>query len=146
MEIQIKRFKDFSLEQLYQILKLRVDVFVVEQDCPYPEIDNLDQQAIHVFIDSQEEIIGYLRIYKKAQNEVGIGRVITHVNYRKKGISRKLMEAALDYIKNEKISDAIYLQAQDHLINFYMSFGFLKKSDPYLEDGIPHVDMTLDLS
>ena len=145
MSIEIKKFDALSNTELYQIMKLRVDVFVVEQNCPYPELDNLDQSAIHFFIPSDNGVNGYLRIYFKSETQVAIGRVITHHDFRKKGISRMLMQQALQWINAQSNIKSIYLQAQQHLVNFYGSFGFEEQSDMYLEDGIPHVDMTLNL-
>lgn len=144
MEIQIKRFHQLSLDELYQILKLRVDVFVVEQNCAYPELDNLDQGAQHLFYSENGNVVSYLRIYYPSAERAAIGRVVTLNEYRGKGLSRKMMKEALVFLQNESGISAIYLQAQEHLSAFYESFGFEKTSDTYLEDGIPHVDMEKD--
>lgn len=144
MKIQIKKFHQLSLDELYEILKLRVDVFVVEQECAYPELDDLDQKADHVYVLSEDEIISYLRIYYPEPNKAAIGRVVTKAKSRGKGLSRKMMEAAMDFIEKNNSIDKMYLQAQEHLTKFYASFGFKEKSESYLEDGIPHVDMERD--
>ena len=141
MNIAIKKFDDLSIHELYAILKLRVDVFVVEQNCPYPEIDNQDQAAMHFFIKEEDVIKAYLRVYTKSAGCAAIGRVITHVEYRKDGLGRKLMSAAMTYLKAQSGVKKIYLQAQEHLSGFYGSFGFELTSEMYLEDDIPHVDM-----
>lgn len=141
MDNQIKRFHQLSLDELYQILKLRVDVFVVEQNCAYPELDDRDQEAHHLYLQDETTICSYLRIYYPEVTKAAIGRVVTSGKYRGQGLSRKIMESALHFLQGEKQIRSIYLQAQEHLSAFYASFGFEKTSDIYLEDGIPHVDM-----
>ncbi|MEO9803678.1 MAG: GNAT family N-acetyltransferase [Reichenbachiella sp.] len=141
MEIQIKKFRQLSLDELYEILKLRVDVFVVEQKCAYPELDNKDQHANHLIVSNGNQVVGYLRIYYPDPTRAAIGRVLTLESFRGQGLSRKMMEEALSFLQDKSKIETIYLQAQEHLSNFYASFGFEKTSDVYLDDGIPHVDM-----
>ncbi len=141
--IKIKPFNQLSLTELYAILKLRVDIFVVEQNCPYPELDGEDEKALHLFIKEAGEIASYLRIIIN-QPKTRIGRVITHKDYRGKKLSSKLMEEAMRYIAIHYPDKAITLSAQEHLQHFYAQFGFVSISDMYLEDGIPHVDMKFD--
>lgn len=141
MEIQIKKFRQLSLDELYEILKLRVDVFVVEQKCAYPELDNKDQHANHLIVSNGNQVVGYLRIYYTDPTRAAIGRVLTLESFRGQGLSRKMMEEALSFLQDKSKIETIYLQAQEHLSNFYASFGFEKTSDVYLDDGIPHVDM-----
>jgi len=143
MVIQIKKYRELSLDELYQILKLRVDVFVVEQNCAYPELDNRDQDADHLIAYNKESVSGYLRIYYPEDSKAAIGRVAISQDYRGQGLARKLMEVALDSLEINDKWKTICLQAQDHLLGFYESFGFKKKSDVYLEDGIPHINMEL---
>lgn len=143
MEIQIKRFHQLSLDELYQVLKLRVDIFVVEQECAYPELDDKDQDADHLIVAQANQIVSYLRIYYPESTRAAIGRVLTIESFRGQGLSRKMMESALGFLKKQNYIKSIYLQAQEHLANFYASFGFEKTSDVYLEDGIPHIDMEL---
>ncbi|WP_420580458.1 GNAT family N-acetyltransferase [Reichenbachiella sp.] len=143
MEIQIKKFHQLSLDELYQILKLRVDVFVVEQDCAYPELDDNDQVSDHFFIKTNDTIKAYLRVQTLNGEKAKLGRVVTAYDFRGNGSSRKLMYAALEAINNNRAIKKAELQAQDYLKGFYASFGFQKISDVYLEDGIPHVDMEL---
>lgn len=145
METLIKKFHQLSLDELYQILKLRVDVFVVEQNCAYPEIDDNDQDAMHLFIKSDHRVKAYLRILKTEETAAKIGRVVTSDDFRGNGSSRALMAEALQILRNDEKTTSVVLQAQDYLTGFYASFGFEKKSDIYLEDGIPHVDMGLVL-
>lgn len=145
MEIQIKKYHQLSLDELYQILKLRVDVFVVEQNCAYPELDDNDQLADHFFVKNDNKISAYLRVQVVEGDQAKIGRVVTAQNFRGNGSSRKLMDVALANIQKNQSVSKIVLQAQDYLTQFYASFGFEKTSEVYLEDGIPHVDMEMSL-
>ncbi len=140
MNFIIKDFNNLSLTELYSILKLRVDVFVVEQNCPYPELDGEDKEAVHLFIKEEGGIVSYLRIITR-QEKTRIGRVITHKDHRGKKLSSKLMEEAMEYIKKHFSDKVVTLSAQEHLQHFYGKFGFATVSEMYLEDGIPHVDM-----
>lgn len=145
MKKQIKKFHQLSLDEWYEILQLRVNVFVVEQSCPYPELDNKDQEADHMWFSEENKIVSYLRIYYPEQHHAAIGRVVTHVEHRGQGISRKMMEEALLFLKKQNGIAQVYLQAQEYLIPFYTSFGFQQTSPIYKEDGLPHVDMTLEM-
>jgi len=142
--IQIKSFQELSLEELYSLLKLRIDIFVVEQNCPYPELDNEDQNSIHFFYKEAREIIAYLRVIPKKAGNIRIGRVVTDKGYRGKKLSSQLMEEAMKYISENHPSKTITLSAQEHLQHFYAQFGFKSVSEMYLEDGIPHVDMEFE--
>lgn len=139
--IQIKIFQELTREQLYSILKLRVEIFVVEQNCPYPELDDEDQKSIHFFYEEGEIIIAYLRIIPTQADNIRIGRVVTHKDFRGQSLSSKLMETAMEFIKENHSNKKIMLSAQEYLQAFYARFGFEPVSNMYLEDGIPHVDM-----
>lgn len=139
--IQIKIFQELTREQLYSILKLRVEIFVVEQNCPYPELDDEDQKSIHFFYEEGEIIIAYLRIIPTQADNIRIGRVVTHKDFRGQSLSSKLMETAMEFIKENHSNKKIMLSAQEYLQAFYARFGFKPVSNMYLEDGIPHVDM-----
>ena len=139
--IQIKTFQELTLQELYSILKLRVDVFVVEQNCPYHEVDGADMPSIHFFYKEKEEVVSYLRVIPLDQELVKIGRVVTHAKFRGQKRSAQLMESALEYIHAQFPNKTIMLSAQAHLQHFYGSFGFDPVSEVYLEDNIPHVDM-----
>lgn len=143
MEIYIKKFNELTVDELYYILKLRVDVFVVEQNCPYNEIDGNDIKCYHVFYKENDKILSYLRIIPKGItfDELSIGRVAVSKNYRKLGLARKMLSFALCFIKDNLKENTIKIAAQTYLTNFYESLGFHKISEPYLEDGIPHVNM-----
>lgn len=139
------RFNQLGGLTLYQLLKLRTDIFVVEQECAYSELDDRDQEAIHALAYADQQLIGCLRVLPKNQSgDVAIGRVAVHADFRSHGIARRLMNEAIEHIRTQE-ETGIYLQAQAHLKKFYASFGFEKTSDVYLEDGIPHLDMHLSL-
>ncbi|MBB6454098.1 ElaA protein [Salirhabdus euzebyi] len=138
-----KEFEQLTVHELYAILKERVDVFVVEQNCAYPEIDNYDQVATHMFLIDEGEIKAYCRLLPSGSKyeEASIGRVLVKEKYRGKGYAIQLMERAVNIMMKEWNEKTIKLQAQAHLSNFYAQFGFEVKSDEYMDDGIPHVDM-----
>lgn len=138
-------FNELDNTSLYQLLKLRTDIFVVEQNCPYPELDNRDQDALHGLAYDGERLIGCLRILpRRSSGAVAIGRVAVQTDYRSNGVARKLLNEAITHIEKQGES-LIDLQAQAHLKRFYGSFGFKETSDVYLEDGIPHLDMQMNL-
>lgn len=138
-----KPFEKLTNDELYALLKLRVDVFVVEQDCPYPELDNYDQQAIHYFLKINEEFAAYVRILpsNSKYEEVSIGRVLVLKKFRRQGYAQQIMQKAIDYVMNEWKETRIRVQGQEYLKDFYSGFGFEQVSESYLEDGIPHIDM-----
>lgn len=142
---QVKRFNELTTDKLYQILKLRVDVFVVEQNCPYPEIDGLDQDCLHLFTEEAGVITSYCRLIPPGvlYNEPSIGRILVHPDYRKKALGRALVSKAIRVIKEAFNRGDIKIHAQVYLDDFYTSFGFKPVSDEYLEDGILHVDRVL---
>lgn len=145
MKWSIKKFNDLSVDELYRILEARVDVFIVEQACTYPDMDNYDQQSLHVFLENKGELIAYVRILPKNSKykEVSIGRVLVSKDYRRKGYAENIMNKAIDYIFTEWKEDTIIIQAQNYLKEFYSSLGFEQITDVYLEDGIPHIEMIL---
>lgn len=145
MSWMLKKYNDLTIDELYNILKERVAVFVLEQKCLYPEIDGKDKTAYHLFKEKNGEIIAYLRILPKGSvfNEVALGRVLVHKDHRGDGIARDLLDKAIHFVYDELNENRIRIQAQEYLLKFYASFGFTAISDTYLEDGIPHVDMIL---
>ncbi|MGM0641549.1 MAG: GNAT family N-acetyltransferase [Thermotogota bacterium] len=138
-----KSFEDLTKEELYEIIKLRVDIFIVEQNCPYPELDRKDYKAIHHFIKENSEIVAYLRILPKgvSYNEVSIGRFIVKEDKRGRGLAKKILQNAIDFVEKEMNETSIRLSGQKYLEKFYNSFKFDTVSDVYLEDDIPHVEM-----
>lgn len=143
MKYYIKSFSELTNNELYKLLKARVDVFVVEQACPYPEIDNYDQDAIHYFLKNKQDIVAMVRLLPSGTrySEASIGRVLVTKKYRNQGYAREIMEKALLFIRNEWKEAKIKLQAQVYLEKFYASLGFKRITEEYLEDNIPHVDM-----
>lgn len=138
-----KKFSELSQEELYEIIKLRIDIFVVEQNCPYPELDRKDYKAIHHFIKENNKIVAYLRILPKgvSYDEISIGRFIVKKDQRGRGLAKKILNNAITYIEKEIHETEIRLSGQKYLEKFYNSFGFDTVSDVYLEDDIPHVEM-----
>ncbi|WP_040330403.1 GNAT family N-acetyltransferase [Clostridium ihumii] len=143
MKIVVKRFNDLTNIELYEILKLRNEVFIVEQNCAYQDCDNKDFKSYHILSYDNENIVAYLRVLEKSvsYNEVSIGRVLVKKNYRGKGIARKNMLYAMLFIEDKLKEDRIRISAQQYLLEFYKSLGFKVVSDIYLEDNIPHVEM-----
>jgi len=145
MELVIKAFNELSIEELYEILRVRTEVFVVEQNCPYQEVDGIDQSSYHVFLKEGKKIVAYLRVfYRDEKNKIiQIGRVLT--TKRRSGLGTKIMMAGITIAKEKMNGKSIYIEAQVYAIPFYEQFSFEVCSDEFLEDGIPHVKMILDL-
>lgn len=144
MNFLIKQFNELTTTELYALLALRSEVFVVEQNCVYQDLDGIDQQSIHLLFYNDLDLIGTLRIVPKGliYNEIAIGRVCLAQNYRLKGNGKALMQAGIEYVmKGEK--QAIRISAQAHLEKFYTNLGFKSTEKAYLEDGIPHIEMVL---
>jgi|TARA_B100001094_G_C18190002_1_gene806495 ElaA protein len=140
LELHCTNYSEISKNQLFAILNLRISVFVVEQNCPYQEIDQSDLIANHVFGKVDDHIMAVGRFYKK-NNTVFIGRIAIEKRYRNNGYARELMIFILNNIKKEFPNLEVVLSAQEYLINFYHSLGFKKQGNIYLEDGIPHLKM-----
>jgi len=142
MQTIVKSFRELSVDELYDILLLRARVFVVEQDCVYNDIDGLDKDAIHVFIKEGDDTVGCLRVFKRNEDTVQIGRVVTSPEKRGTGLGAVLMSEAVKIAKENFPRLKMYLEAQMYAIGFYQKFGFNVASEEFLEDGIPHVVMT----
>ena len=142
-----KIFSELNTEELYQILRLRSEVFVVEQDCIYQDIDNKDQKAIHLYFKENDEILAYTRIFKAGYyyENPSIGRVVVSKKNRGKDVGKKIMIDSIEYIKQNMEGKKIELSAQKYLDKFYKDLGFYKTGEDYLEDGIPHQRMLFDL-
>ena len=142
-----KIFSELNTEELYQILRLRSEVFVVEQDCIYQDIDNKDQKAIHLYFKENDEILAYTRIFKAGYyyENPSIGRVVVSKKNRGKDVGKKIMIDSIEYIKQNMKGKKIELSAQKYLDKFYKDLGFYKTGEDYLEDGIPHQRMLYDL-
>ena len=148
MNSVIKKFSELSTEEIYNILKLRSEVFVVEQNCIYQDIDKKDQKAIHLFIEKNSEIIAYTRIFKKGdyyEENPSIGRVVVCKKERGKNLGKEIMKKAIYYVKENMDEKKIELSAQKYLDKFYKELQFYPEGEDYLEDGIPHQRMFYDL-
>ncbi|WP_196887106.1 GNAT family N-acetyltransferase [Aureivirga sp. CE67] len=141
----LKTFDELSKEELYQLLKLRSEVFIVEQNCPYQDIDDLDQKAHHLYIYNKEntKIVAYSRLFNKGiyYEQAAIGRVLVSEEYRKYGYGHDLMKESKRVIKQLFTTSEIKIGAQLYLKKFYESHGFQQLGDSYIEDGIPHIHM-----
>jgi len=140
-----KKFDDLTSHELYSILQLRNEVFVVEQNCVFQDADDKDQSSFHLMGWLNNKLVAYTRLVppKIAYEEASIGRVVTLASLRKTGIGRELMERSIEKIKELFGNHSIKLGAQLYLKNFYESLGFIQSSDIYLEDGIEHIEMIL---
>ena len=138
-----KSFKDLTNEELYEISRLRQEVFVVEQNCPYQDADGKDLKSFHVEGKINGELIAYSRIVLPgvSYKEVSIGRVVTSPKARRTGAGKMLMKKTMGYIQKEFGNISIRIGAQLYLQKFYEGFGFVREGDEYLEDGIPHIIM-----
>jgi len=140
---EIKTWEELSTTELYQLLALRAEVFVVEQNCPYQDIDGKDLHSLHVLAwDDDHQLIAYSRLVKPGISyaEWSIGRVVTSMKVRRKGVGKLLMQRALSLL-DETARGAIRISAQCYLETFYQGFGFVSLGEPYLEDDIPHIEM-----
>lgn len=141
MELKIKRFNELTPDELYRIAKLRVDVFVVEQNCAYREFDDLDQDAIHVWLEEDGKILSYLRVLDRGvESEYpALGRVISAV--RGEGLGARIMQEGIKVAREVYNAEKIYLEAQTYATKFYEKQGFHVISDEFMMDGIPHYKM-----
>tara|TARA_X000001036_G_scaffold127316_1_gene120470 strand:+ start:16 stop:465 length:450 start_codon:yes stop_codon:yes gene_type:complete len=148
MNTVIKNFSELSTEEIYNILKLRSEVFVVEQNCVYQDIDEKDQKAVHLFLEKNNEIMAYTRIFKKGdyyEENPSIGRVVVSKKERGKKLGKEIMIKSINFIKKELKERKIELSAQKYLDKFYKDLDFYSEGEDYLEDGIPHQRMFYDL-
>lgn len=144
MELVVKHFKELSLEELVDIYKLRVAVFVVEQKCPYQEIDDADKKAYHLYLKDDDGIQAYARVLPAGITfeEVSLGRVIAIK--RRCGLGSQIVNAAIDIAKEKFNAQTIKIEAQVYAKGLYEKAGFVQISEPFLEDGIPHILMELN--
>ena len=143
MNFITKKFSELNTTELYEILQLRSEVFVVEQDCVYQDIDFKDQKALHVFSRKNNKIITYTRIFKPGDyfDKASIGRVLVVDSERKYGFGHDLMKASINAIDYFYRVTEITISAQKHLKKFYETHKFTQIGEEYLEDGIPHIRM-----
>ena len=146
METIIKHFTELTLDELYEIMKLRVAVFVVEQNCPYQELDDYDKDCYHIFFRDENGIAAYMRVLDKGRFEdVSFGRVISA--RRRCGLGTKLLAVGTEVAKEKYHAKRIMIGAQTYARSFYEQSGFVQiaGTDEYLEDGIPHIYMEMRL-
>ncbi|SIS38532.1 ElaA protein [Zobellia uliginosa] len=146
MKIQIKSFEELTTTELYELLKIRSEIFVVEQDCVYLDIDGKDQKALHVIGKRNNDIVAYTRIFKGGDyfEEASIGRVVVKASERKYGYGKEIVKASIHAIEYHFKERRIKVSAQLYLERFYHTLGFNQIGDGYLEDGIPHIAMIRD--
>ena len=147
MKITVFKYQDLGPDRLYEILKLRSEVFVVEQKCAYQDLDNKDEKALHLVGEKNNKIIAYTRIFKKGAffKNSSIGRVLVKKKYRNKDYGRKIMISSIEKLKKDPKEEIIEISAQKYLLKFYSELGFEKVGEEYLEDNIPHVKMILKI-
>lgn len=144
------RFDELSTKDLYRILQLRAEVFIVEQDCAYQDVDGYDQEGLHVMgqmsVGAEEQLVCYTRLIPPGVKYEGasISRVVTKKSARGGGVGKALMLSSLAFCKEHWPSKVITISAQAYLQKFYIELGFETVSEPYSEDGIPHIRMQLN--
>ena len=143
-----KNFDQLSNAELYAILHLRQKVFIVEQNCPYNDLDYSDQKAFHLLVHHDDELIGYLRAFAPGvkYKESSLGRIITSIKYRHQGIGKNITNEGISFLLEKFPDNNIVISAQHRLINFYQDLDFKKRGEVYLEDDIDHIEMCLDSS
>ena len=139
----ILSFEDLTNYDLYAVLKLRSEVFVVEQNCVYSDLDDKDQRSLHLLMKEKGKLIGYARILPPglSYDYPSIGRVVIHPEQRGRKLAHGLMTSCINFIYQEYDSKKIIISAQSYLKKFYTGLGFVQSGEEYLEDGIPHVKM-----
>lgn len=142
-----RSFAELTLAELYEILRSRQDVFILEQTCLYPDADGLDQDAHHLLgwhvVDGKRRLAAYLRCMAPGAKyaEMSLGRVLTTSSARGGGVGRQLLEQGIAHAERQYPGHRIRIEAQAHLTGFYGGFGFVAQGEPFIEDGIPHIDM-----
>lgn len=140
----LKPYYDLTLDEFHAIIKLRISVFVIEQNCPYPELDDKDKMAYHFYgINNNNKIIAYSRIFKPGDfyDEAAFGRVVVDLDFRNQNLGRELVKRTIDEMLKLAGKTTIKIGAQTYLKKFYTSFGFQQDGEEYIEDNIPHIHM-----
>ena len=141
MKLISKFFDELNTKELYELLKARAEIFVVEQNCVYQDLDDKDYQSLHVFFEESGRVEAYLRAFVKDEGVVQVGRVLTLEHG--KGLGAKLLKAGLKEVKEKFNPEKIFIEAQCYATGYYEREGFRICSKEFLEDGIPHVEMEL---
>lgn len=144
----IKHFDELTTRELYALLRLRNEVFIIEQNCPYLDLDEKDFACFHVLYYADDQLAGHTRLLPKgiSYDDVSIGRVATGTAYRGLGLGRQLMEASINGCYEKFGRSDIRISAQLYLLKFYQSLGFQEVGEPYDEDDIPHIEMVKPIS
>lgn len=141
----IKSYNQLCIDEFYEIIQLRIAVFIIEQNCPYQELDGKDQKSFHLMVRDKKtnKLLGTSRILPAgvSYDEVSIGRVASHPDYRDRKIGHVMMKACMKFIRDTMDNPKIRISAQSHLCNFYSKYGFVGTGKEYLEDDIPHTEM-----
>ena len=142
MRLEVKAWNQLSRKEINDIFSLRSEVFVIEQECIYQDVDGKDEKADHVLLFVNNELVGYSRVFNENIyfKEASFGRAVVKKNHRGEGYGHLLVEKSLEHLKTNKQSP-IKISAQSHLKEFYSSHGFAAKGEEYMEDGIPHTAM-----
>ena len=143
MELFIRRFEELSAGELYDILQARAAVFVVEQTCPYQDLDGMDRESTHIYYKEDGKIAAYLRVFRLDDTTAKIGRVLTV--RRGQGLGLPLLEAGIEVCRKMDGVTSVYIEAQSYAVGFYEKAGFRVVGEEFLEDGIPHKGMRLEL-
>ena len=144
MKLEVKPWSELSRKEINDIFSLRSEVFIVEQNCAYQDVDGKDNKADHILLSINDELVGYARVFNENTcfKEASFGRAVVKKKHRGEGYGHLIVEKALEYLKESKQSP-IKISAQSYLKNFYSSHGFVAKGEEYMEDGIPHTAMYL---
>ena len=144
MNLEVKPWNELSRKEINDIFSLRSEVFIVEQDCAYQDVDGKDDKADHILLSIEEELVGYARVFNENTyfKEASFGRAVVKKKDRGEGYGHLIVDKALEHLKTKKQSP-IKISAQSYLKDFYSSHGFVAKGEEYMEDGIPHTAMYL---
>lgn len=145
MQTVIKKWEDLSIDEVQSVFSLRSEVFIVEQECPFQDVDGRDPEADHLLLYDNNILCGYTRIFPKNTyfKEASFGRTVVKKKYRGKGFGHVLVKESLKYLKN-KNERPVKISAQSYLKKFYSSHGFIARGEEYLEDNIPHTAMIFE--
>ena len=142
MELVVKTFDELKTCELYEILRVRAAVFVVEQECTYQDVDGIDPNAVHAFLQDENGVQAYLRVFEKDECTAQMGRMLTV--QRGAGLGGRLLKEGIRIARDVLKKDILYIEAQCYATGFYEREGFRITSEEFLEDGIPHVQMELE--
>ena len=142
----IKTFHELDKQELYKFMQLRIEVFIVEQDCPYQDLDDLDSKGTHMWIEEDGVVLTYLRLNPPGTRfkEPSLGRIVTKESARSRGLAEIIINKALEIIDNDYAMPT-RISAQSYLEDYYSKFDFVKCSEEYMEDNIPHIEMLRDV-